>query len=231
MRGVVSRREPLTRLAASLGFVMFAASARADPITLERGAMDYSRSNQAFVRWSASGFEASGNFGDSASESWTPRHACNPCTAGQVINPSVSESLSNADANRDVGVGIVFRLNGANYLSRSLDFRIDAGDVVLGDVPPGAGLGVSTTAPFRFSGVLTGILDGSNGHDVEVALTGRGRAQVGTHPDGHWAFTLYAFEPAAPIPEPGTILLLGTTGLGLAARLRRRSRHPGTGVN
>jgi hypothetical protein len=83
---------------------------------------------------------------------------------------------------------------------------------------------VSTFIPFRFSGLLTGApLDGSTGSNVEVALAGRGRAQLGAiGEDGNWAFTLYTFESAAPVPEPGSILLLGTAAVGLGARLRRR---------
>jgi hypothetical protein len=105
-----------------------------------------------------------------------------------------------------------------------LDFRIDASDVRLGEIEPSAPVTVSTFAPFRFSGLLTGApLNGSTGSDVEVALAGRGRAQIGAlGEDGNWFFTMYTFESAAPIPEPGTIVLLGTAAVGLGARLRRR---------
>jgi hypothetical protein len=231
MRSVFSRT--LIRFAAGLLFATPASPARADPITLQAGFISYSRSNQASVNWTGAGFEASGDFGNEAQEQQTPSHACFPCASGQLVNLSITESLSNTDADPNVGVGIIFRLNGETYLSRSLDFRIDAGDVRLGEIDPSAPLTLSTFTPFRFSGSLTGApLNGSAGSDVEVALAGRGRAQMAANgEDGNWAFTLYTFESAAPIPEPGTIILLGTAAVGLGARLRRRRGSQETGAN
>jgi hypothetical protein len=94
------------------------------------------------------------------------------------------------------------------------------GSVVM---PPLVGDSSFVSAPFLFSGIF-------NYPDFVLpseALTGRGTATLtlrqSENTPGHWAYisARYEFEP---VPEPGTILLVGGGLAALAARARKRTR-------
>jgi hypothetical protein len=105
----------------------------------------------------------------------------------------------------------------------------------------------TVTLPFTFSGFVTAFETANPGPEDEpvftTALVGRGTARagfVGFPPEGQFPgayspielegadFQLeYVFSQPEPIPEPGTLALLGTGALGIvAARHRCRSRRP-----
>lgn len=125
--------------------------------------------------------------------------------------------------------------DGAHFLSRDgvevfpvIRLNLSAPDVTL---PPdtGATMFPIFTAPFEFSGQLTGFLtrDLSGAPLFDVALTGRGTASLGMYVDeGRYSFSelSYDFESAAPVPEPSTLLLATTAGAVLWSRRRRRVR-------
>jgi hypothetical protein len=125
--------------------------------------------------------------------------------------------------------------DGSDFLSRDgvevfpvIRLNFTAPDVTL---PPdtGATMFPIFTAPFDFSGQLTGFLtrDLSGTPLFDVALTGRGTASLGMYvEEGRYSFTdlIYDFESAAPVPEPGTLLLATTAGAVLWTRRRRRVR-------
>ena len=88
---------------------------------------------------------------------------------------------------------------------------------------------VSTSAPFTFQGTLLGFADSQRTQPLfTLSLSGQGSALLQTSAiiPGINAVSVvgvrYDFQPAAGIPEPTTLLLLGTGLAGVAARVRKR---------
>lgn len=102
-----------------------------------------------------------------------------------------------------------------------------------------AGADVRASAPFHFTGTLSAFLDETR---TGTPLFSTGLSGIGTvHirffrdlvsdpsvPGGPWAevFSVrYAFEDQTPVPEPTTLVLIGSGLAGLAASRRRRRRE------
>lgn len=100
--------------------------------------------------------------------------------------------------------------------------------------PPLEGLAATLAAPFLFSGSFFFPVAGEVSGRVEASLFGSGTATVAlgrSAVDNPWSYmnAVYQFEDPDPIPEPGTLMLVGSALAGLAACRRRKTqgRRPG----
>ena len=201
-------------------------SVKADPIVITSGSLtvtgpfgipSYSISGQNFSV-TATGRDQ-GN---------TP--SCFPCPSGSPI------SISSFLVGTSLGAGTV-TINGNTFNNVFFfgQFSLAAPSVFL----PADMTSVTVTAPFFFSGFLTGCDDPlliCNNQIFTTELIGRGTVTAffdsGIPFNGITLYSFrrvtYEFEGAA-IPEPMTVLLLASGLVGVAAKLRTRNQRGNTG--
>lgn len=114
----------------------------------------------------------------------------------------------------------------AAYLSnKDLSFTLGAYDTLLNFVDAKS-LAIENTAPWASILAPGALITGGSGHIQGTVVAGGWSSQLEVHSKGSWFFQNAFHEPtpAAPIPEPPTILLMAAGMLSMAFFMRARRR-------
>ncbi len=209
----------ITRLGSCLLFLLLltftAAEARADTLVITGGSVIItSLGGDGVATFNLLG----SNFSfDGGPAPFVAIPGCWPCAPGRVLSSNFGTSAVNS---------VTFQINGVGFDTRN--FSIGNALSLFG---PSYVVAETVTLPFTFTGFVT--VTGSMGEELaDHIFTGQGfvtlEHQLFSPPGGPSFFQFsratYNFTPA-PVPEPGTLLLLATglAGAGGAALRRRRA--------
>jgi len=199
----------------------FSPVALADPVRIvTSGFYTVIWDEESDFRFIGTGFELRGVANDPGRTN--PLFRCYPCAAGTSLGLSTDFTGSSYTEDSAIFEGLFYP---DVYYTGSMTIR--AGSVIVPDLADRAVL----SAPFTASGFLAGYdnIAGTGALLFSTALSGRGTASVtfrnlhlpgieGIHADS----ISYQFDDSAPIPEPATLLLVGS---GLSAMYLRRRRR------
>jgi hypothetical protein len=154
--------------------------------------------------------------------------SCGTCQIGSIVNINVTYAGS------ALGSGPA-TINGISYsnLFYSGTIQFSSSGIIGPPLDPASSI-ITITSPFTMSGNLIGYLadpaiNSSQTPIFSTLVNGQGIAMIqlvgsGRPGDPRSVFSVsYSFQPD-PIPEPATLLLLGTGLAGIASRVRKRRK-------
>jgi hypothetical protein len=211
----------LSPLVLLFAFLLFAPEARADGLEITGGSIDFNSRAGGLFTFTGQGFTLHGGI------DYAPT-VCSPCLAGETTN------IDFYRVGGDIRGGSSGVMDGISYDSLYYTAIMQMhGDPIV--VPETTSDSVTLMVPFTFTASMLGCSQSTSANDCasplfSTLLTGQGWATVQFNSylilDGRRLYDLrsisYNFGQSAPVPEPATLLLLGTGLAGLAARYRKR---------